>query len=117
MHKTKPIVDRNLVDIFYSTFIMGNQIVTSSRSQFNKIISSGGILIDVRSPKKFKESSLHDSFNFPLNTLEHNWKILKSFNRPIILICENGELSNKAKTILHNHHIDVHIGGPWENFL
>ena len=75
------------------------------------------ILIDVRSPRSFKQYSLHDSFNFPLSTLEHNWKILKSFDRPLILICDDGELCSKAKKILTMKNVEFHIGGDWKNFL
>ena len=96
---------------------MFNYTATPPKAHLINLISSGAIVIDVRSPRKFKEYSLHDSFNFPFSTLGHNWKILKSFDRPIILVCEDGELCIKAKKTLENHGIDVHIGGPWREFI
>lgn len=90
---------------------------TEVKNDLLSLVSSGAVLIDVRSPRKFKQYSLHDSFNFPLSTLEHNWKILKSFERPLILVCEDGMLANKAKNILNEYQIDAHCGGDWKNFI
>ncbi len=96
---------------------MNNQTITSARAKINKIIASGAILIDVRSPKNFKAFSLLNSFNFPVTTLAHNWKILKGFNKPIVLICEDGELSCRAKEILAKYQLDIHLGGAWKEFV
>ncbi len=97
---------------------MINSATTSAqKTDLSSLITSGAILIDVRSPRYFKQYSLHDSFNFPLSTLEHNWKILKSFDRPLILVCDDGELCSKAKKILTMKNVDSHIGGDWKNFL
>jgi phage shock protein E len=93
------------------------QTKQETATNISTLISKGAILIDVRSPKDFKSNSIHDSFNFPLTSLNHNWKVLKSFERPIILISENGQSASKAIKLLSTYQVDCHHGGSWKNFI
>ena len=58
-------------------------------------IDNGALLIDIRSPEKFKEYNINGSINIPYFSIRLAAKTLDQ-NRKIMVICDNGKLSEAA---------------------
>lgn len=85
-----------------------------SKTDVLQLIENGSVIIDVRTPGEFKAGHIKESYNFPLNTLPDNLKILESFHRSLVLVCKSGGRSNKAKEILSESGIECYNGGAWD---
>ncbi len=81
---------------------------------FNKLMSEGAVIIDVRTPGEFSQGNIKGSVNIPLNTLQNKLSKLKDKSKPIITCCASGMRSASAKGILNsNGYTEVHNGGGW----
>lgn len=77
------------------------------------MIKSGAFLVDVRTPAEFASGSVKGSVNIPLDMVLSQ---LPNFNnkKNIIVFCQSGGRSGKAKTILEqNGFTNVINGGTW----
>lgn len=81
---------------------------------FNKLMSEGAMIIDVRTPGEYSQGNIKGSVNIPLNTLPNKLSKLKDKSKPIITCCASGMRSASAKGILKsNGYTEVHNGGGW----
>jgi|APSaa5957512535_1039671.scaffolds.fasta_scaffold35459_1 rhodanese-related sulfurtransferase len=89
---------------------------TYSCDEIKEILSIGGVLIDVRSPKEFNQSKLHNSRNIPLMHINASLS-LKSKASPILLYSNNGYRSELAKEkLINSGYTNVHNIGKYSNY-
>lgn len=85
-------------------------------TDYQKLITEGGIIIDVRTKGEFASGHIKNSINIPLDNLAQNLTKLKDKNQPIITCCASGMRSRMAKNILKNKgYTQVYNGGSWHN--
>ncbi|WNB76350.1 cyclic nucleotide-binding domain-containing protein [Methylomonas koyamae] len=72
------------------------------------LVAKGADLIDVREPDRYKPSHLPMSINIPFFSLRMH---LKTLNRqhPIVVVCQNGRMSEAAAFILMRHKFNALI--------
>lgn len=80
---------------------------------YKELISSGAIILDVRSASEYKAGHIPGSKNFPLDTIRTKVAELKKIDKPVITVCRSGARSGMAKGILQSSGIKVYNGGPW----
>lgn len=69
--------------------------------ELQKLVSSGAILLDVRSPQEYKEGHLEGAISMPEYELKSRCKKeLQDKNVKIIMYCSTGSRSKRAKKIL-----------------
>jgi|APSaa5957512535_1039671.scaffolds.fasta_scaffold44676_2 rhodanese-related sulfurtransferase len=67
--------------------------------------SKKDFLLDVRTTQEFKEQSVPNSTNTPLNKIPNNLEKLKQINQTILLICRSGARASAAQDFLNNQGI------------
>jgi rhodanese-related sulfurtransferase len=86
-----------------------------NKINLENIIAEGAIIIDVRTAGEYKNGHIKGSLNIPLSEIENamSWLIK---DVPIVLVCESGNRSGKAKDILEtNGYKKVYNAGSWNN--
>ncbi|MFT6746146.1 MAG: phage shock protein E [Glaciecola sp.] len=87
---------------------------TKSES-LSDIIKGDAFLVDVRTPGEYKNGHVEGSVNIPLATVSSNIEKFKGKGN-IVVFCQSGGRSSKAKKILDNDGIkNVTNGGGWES--
>lgn len=86
-----------------------------SKTDYNALIQSGAMIIDVRSPQEFDRGHIRGSKNIPVNLIHRDVDLIKTWGIPIIVVCQSGARSNRAKSILKKANIEVYNGGSWMN--
>ncbi len=86
---------------------------SNKKDQIAKLLNSGAIIIDVRSPQEFSSGHVKGSKNIPLNILSEEVDKLKKMNKPFIMCCASGIRSAKASNILKKEGLTVINGGGW----
>ena len=82
----------------------------------SKLISSGAMILDVRSRAEYTSGHVKGSVNIPLDQLANNLNRLKSKEQAIITCCASGMRSGSAKSYLKSQgYTSVHNGGSWQN--
>jgi len=89
------------------------KILGGSSVNFSELVSSGAIIIDVRSPGEYKTGHIQGSKNYPLDNLRSKVKELKKPGKPVITVCRSGARSGIATGILKSAGIEVYNGGAW----
>ena len=76
------------------------------------------LIIDVRTPKEYKEKHIPGSFNIPLNEIKNYKKELSKIKKNISFLCRSGSRATQACQILRDAKLDSHVieGGiqNWE---
>jgi rhodanese-related sulfurtransferase len=54
------------------------------------------MLIDLRDPKDFREGHISGSRNIPFSRLKEHLEELREVNRPIVMICQMGQVAGTA---------------------
>jgi rhodanese-related sulfurtransferase len=89
------------------------KMIFGEKADLGEIISSGAVILDVRSKGEFQSGHLKHSINIPVDTLVQNLKKLKK-DKPIITCCASGARSASALRILKENGFEhVHNGGAW----
>ena len=89
------------------------KIFGGSSVNFSELVSSGAIIIDVRSPGEYKTAHIKGSKNYPLDTIRSKMNELKKPGKPVITVCRSGARSRIATGILKSAGIEVYNGGAW----
>lgn len=77
------------------------------------LISSGAVVVDVRTKAEYQSGHLKNALNIPLDSLPNQLSKLSKDN-VIITCCASGMRSSAAKNILKsNGFTQVYNGGPW----
>ena len=73
----------------------------SSQQATNLINHEGGVVVDVREKEAFQNGHLTAALNLPLSDLQQNTNKLNKYkSKPIILACNDGQISGKAAVLL-----------------
>ena len=92
-------------------FLFGNNKIKDA-------LKKGAVIIDVRTPHEYDNGRIPNSINIPVDRISSSIGRIKSMNKPVIVCCESGMRSNKARTILKSAGVDeVYNGGSWESVL
>lgn len=65
-------------------------------------LSSGGQLLDVRTPEEYGERHIQKAINLPLDDIEQGARPSVDKNAPVYVYCRSGNRSAQAKQILDN---------------
>lgn len=88
------------------------------KNKIKEALKNGAIIIDVRTPHEFDNGKIPGSINIPVDRIPSNVERIRSMKKPIIVCCESGVRSNKAKDVLKSAGIpEVYNGGSWESVL
>jgi phage shock protein E len=96
--------------------IMGfMEMIFGKKVDLQEVISSGAVILDVRTKGEYQSGHLRNSLNIPLDNLQNNLKKLNK-NRAIVTCCASGARSGAARRMLKsNGFTDVHNGGSWQS--
>jgi phage shock protein E len=64
------------------------------------MLTAGARILDVRTPGEFRGGHLKDAINIPVQDLLRRMDELKPLDKPIIVYCQSGYRSKKAKGML-----------------
>ncbi len=79
----------------------------SAQQAVNLINHENAVVIDVRDADSFQKGHLLDAININMADIENNiTKLNKYKNKPIILVCNVGQASGKAGTVLKKQGFD-----------
>ncbi|MCU0431322.1 MAG: rhodanese-like domain-containing protein [Cytophagaceae bacterium] len=78
-------------------------------------LKEGAVVVDVRTPGEFSGGHFPGSKNIPLNTLGAKIAEIKSWKKPVIVVCASGMRSASAASQLKNEKIQVINGGGWSS--
>ncbi|MFT4261728.1 MAG: rhodanese-like domain-containing protein [Candidatus Woesearchaeota archaeon] len=77
------------------------------------------LIIDVRTPKEYKEKHIPGSFNIPLNEIPKYKKELSNIKKNVAFLCRSGSRATQACQILKDNNLDSNVieGGiqNWES--
>lgn len=80
-----------------------------------EFINKGAIVIDVRTPREYRDGHIIGSKNIPLDTISSKANELKKLNKPLIICCQSGMRSGQATSFLKNTGIECINGGGWQS--
>ena len=90
------------------TLLFGN-----NNDKIKAFQNDGAIIIDVRTPREYKQGAIAGSVNIPLQTIQSKIKVIQDYNKPVITCCASGMRSANAASILKTNGIEVTNGGGW----
>ncbi len=87
--------------------------IFGKKVDLKEVISSGAVIVDVRTKGEFQSGHLRNSINIPVDNLTNNLKKLNK-NKPVITCCASGARSASARRILKSNGFEkVYNGGSW----
>lgn len=89
------------------------KIFGGSTVDLKELVTSGAVIIDVRSPNEYKTGHIQGSKNYPLDSLRSKLNEVKKTGKPVITVCRSGTRSGIAKGILKSAGIEAYNGGAW----
>ena len=85
-------------------------------TDYKSMLSSGGIIIDVRSQGEFYSGHIENSLNIPLADIASKMNQFKDKDQPIITCCASGMRSAAAAKIFSSKGFtNVVNGGGWSS--
>ncbi|MCC6722377.1 MAG: rhodanese-like domain-containing protein [Bacteroidia bacterium] len=88
--------------------------ISTTPTNYQNILSNGGIILDVRTKGEFTGGHIKGSINIPVDILQNNLSKFKDKNQAIITCCASGMRSATAKNILKSKgYENVYNGGAW----
>ncbi len=104
--------------LFLALFLFGacSQAEVDAPDKAKELISSGALIVDVRSKGEFESGHLEGALNIPHTEVEENLALFgDDKGKPILVYCRSGRRSGIAKEILEkNGYTAVHNGGGYE---
>ncbi|MDO8265927.1 MAG: rhodanese-like domain-containing protein [Candidatus Saccharibacteria bacterium] len=73
---------------------------TNSYSEIQNNISSGSLLVDVRTAEEFTAGHIKDSINIPLSDIQTGLKPNSDYSKTLYVYCRSGNRSAEAKKLL-----------------
>jgi phage shock protein E len=91
------------------------ELIFGKKVNLQEVISSGAVILDVRTKGEFQSGHLRNSINIPIDNLPQNLKKLNK-NKPIITCCASGSRSAAARRLLKSNGFEqVYNGGSWQS--
>ncbi len=87
----------------------------SSTDQVKEYMEKGAVVLDVRTPAEWAEGHVKGSKMITLNEVQQNIDKIKSWNKPVVIVCRSGGRAGSALSYLKNAGIDAVNGGAWQN--
>jgi len=87
----------------------------SSTDQIKEYMEKGAVVLDVRTPAEWAEGHAKGSKMITLNEVQQNIDKIKSWNKPVVVVCRSGGRAGSAISYLKNAGIDAVNGGAWQN--
>src|SRR5215510_148950 len=78
-------------------------------------LQAGAVIVDVRSKGEFNTGHIAGSKNIPLNEIKSKTEMIRKWNKPVVTVCQSGNRSGMAKSILTAAGLEVYNGGAWQN--
>ncbi len=91
--------------------------MVGTQVSFKQLLSSGAMVVDVRTQEEYSSGHFEGSVNIPLDVVTTHANELKSQNKPIITVCRSGARSGAAAAMLSASGIEVYNGGGWMDFF
>jgi phage shock protein E len=89
------------------------ELIFGKKVNLQEVISSGAVIVDVRTKGEYQSGHLKNSINIPIDNLAQNIKKLNK-NKTIITCCASGARSASARRMLKSNGFEnVHNGGSW----
>ncbi len=95
---------------FLSFFGGGND--TAAISEY---LQKGAVILDVRTSAEWAEGHVKGSKLITLNEIQQNMSKIKSWNKPVVIVCRSGGRAGSALSYLKSEGIDAINGGAWQN--
>lgn len=73
-----------------------------SGSEARRLVESGALLVDVRTPEEFSAGHIDGAVNILLQALDQRLGELGSKDRAIVLYCRSGNRSSRARRMLES---------------
>ena len=87
--------------------------IFGKKVDLQEVISSGAVIVDVRTKGEYQSGHLRNSINIPIDNLPQNLKKINK-NKPVITCCASGSRSASALKILKSNGFEpVYNGGSW----
>ena len=97
---------------------MGLLSILGIGNKIKDVLRKGAVIIDVRTAHEFDQGKIKDSINIPVDRLSINTERIRSMGKRVVVVCDSGERSQKAISILKANGIkDVYYGGRWTRVL
>jgi phage shock protein E len=91
------------------------ELIFGKKLNLQEVISTGAVILDVRTKGEFQSGHLRNSINIPVDNLALNIKKLNK-NKPVITCCASGARSASAVRILKSNGFEeVYNGGSWKS--
>ena len=95
---------------FFNFFSGGNKTET-----IKEYLDKGAIVLDVRTDVEYNDGHVKGSKLITLNDVPNKVNEIKSWNKPVIIVCRSGGRAGTALSYLTDVGIDAINGGAWEN--
>ena len=86
-----------------------------SASDVADYLEKGAVVLDVRTPAEWSDGHVQGSKLITLNEIQQNINKIKSWNKPVIVVCRSGARAGSILPFLKNEGIDAINGGAWQN--
>jgi phage shock protein E len=91
------------------------ELFFGKKVNLQEVISTGAVILDVRTKEEYQSGHLRNSINIPVDNLPQNIKKLNK-NKAIITCCASGSRSASARRILLSNGFEqVYNGGSWSS--
>jgi len=87
----------------------------SNTNQIKEYLDKGAVVLDVRTPAEWAEGKVEGSKLITLNDIPNKVQEIKSWNKPVVVVCRSGGRAGTALNYLKNAGIDAINGGAWQN--
>lgn len=95
---------------FFNFFSGGNK--TDSIKEY---LDKGAIVLDVRTDAEYNDGHVEGSKLITLYNVPNKIDVIKSWNKPVIIVCRSGGRAGTALSYLTDAGIDAINGGAWQS--
>lgn len=91
--------------------------VGTDTKAIKEYLEKGAVILDVRTPAEWAEGKPEGAKLISLNEVPGKIKKIKSWNKPVIVVCRSGGRAGTALNYLQDAGIDAINGGAWQNVI
>ncbi len=86
-------------------------------SAIKEYLDKGAVILDVRTPAEWSEGKPEEAKLITLNEVPSKINQIKSWKKPIVVVCRSGGRAGTAISYLKDAGIDAINGGAWQNVV